>query len=226
MILELRKVWFTWGSDAVLRDASLSISEGEVILVKGRSGVGKTTLARIASLLLRPSSGEVIFLGKNASAMRDGERDSLRLEHIGYVDQSYKLISTMTVLENVVLPLSLLGKRSDEGEEKARELLSQLGIEEAAERMPWELSGGQRQRVAIARALIKDPILIVADEPFSNLDDEAAWRAAELLRKHAESRKAGVLITTTDLSMELKGSRELLLREGSLAELRRDHSPF
>jgi len=226
MILDLRKVWFTWGSDAVLRDASLSISEGEVILVKGRSGVGKTTLARIASLLLRPSSGEVIFLGKDASAMKDGERDFLRLEHIGYIDQSYKLISTMTVLENVVLPLSLMGKRSEESEEKARELLSQLGIEEAAERMPWELSGGQRQRVAIARALIKDPILIVADEPFSNLDDEAASMAAELLRKHAESRKAGVLITTTDLSMELKGSRELLLREGSLAELRRDHSPF
>jgi len=225
MILELRKVWFRWGSDAVLRDASLSISEGEVILVKGRSGVGKTTLARIASLLLRPSSGEVIFLSKNASAMKDWDRDHLRLMHIGYIDQSYKLISTMTVLENVVLPLSLMGKKREESEEKARELLSQLGIEEAAERMPWELSGGQRQRVAIARALIKDPILIVADEPFSNLDDESAWKAAELLMKHAQSRKAGVLITTTDLSMELKGSRELLLREGSLAELRKDHSP-
>jgi len=225
MILELRRVWFTWGSDTVLRDASLSISEGEVILVKGRSGVGKTTLARIASLLLRPSSGEVIFLDKNASAMRDGERDTLRLMHIGYVDQSYKLIPTMTVLENVLLPLSLMGKKREESEEKARELLSQLGIEEAAERMPWELSGGQRQRVAIARALIKDPILIVADEPFSNLDDESAWKAAALLMKHAQSRKAGVLITTTDLSMELKGSRELLLREGFLAELRKDHSP-
>jgi len=218
-VLRLEDVWFSWGSEAVLRGVSLVVGRGEIVLVRGRSGVGKTTLARIAALILQPSRGEVVFLGRAVSKMRSRERDLMRLRYIGYVDQSYRLVPHLTVLENVALPLRLLGVGGDEARKRAEEVMAALGIADIGDRYPEEVSGGQRQRAAIARALVKRPALIVADEPVSNLDDETASRVLELLREYAEKQNAGILITTTDLSTKYPCTREYILKGGILREV-------
>jgi len=215
-VLSLEEVWFSWGPEAVLRGVSLVVGRGDVVLVRGRSGVGKTTLARIAALILQPSRGEVVFQGRNASKMRSHERDLLRLRYIGYVDQFYRLIPHLTILENVALPLRLLGISDEKARKRAEEIMAALGIADIGERYPEEVSGGQRQRAAIARALVKRPELIVADEPVSNLDDETANRVLELLREYAEEQSAGVLITTTDPSTGYPCTREYILGGGVL----------
>ncbi|MEM1641571.1 MAG: ABC transporter ATP-binding protein [Sulfolobales archaeon] len=198
-VLALRSVCKVVGSEVVLRGVDLELKPGDVVIVRGRSGVGKTTLAKIASLLLLPDAGSVEFLGVEASRASDAMRSSLRLKYIGYVDQEFTLLPRLTVFENLELPLALLGVPKGERSERVREILSRLDLEDHKDRYPSELSGGERQRVAIARALIKKPRLVVADEPFSNLDDLSVSTVVELIREVVTEVGASVLITTTDL---------------------------
>ncbi|MCS7099116.1 MAG: ATP-binding cassette domain-containing protein, partial [Sulfolobales archaeon] len=170
-VLLLRNVSKTMNRELVLRGIDLELKTGEVVVVRGRSGVGKTTLAKIASLQLLPDGGSVMFLGVDVGRLREYERSSLRLRYVGYVDQEYTLLQELTVRENVELPLALLGAPKSERVRAAEELLRRLGLRNYGDRYPTELSGGERQRVAIARALVKKPRLLVADEPFSNLDE-------------------------------------------------------
>lgn len=217
MIISLEGVRVFIGGEEVLRGADLVIREGELVVVRGRSGVGKTTLARVAALLITPSSGRVSFLGEDVSAAPDRVRSALRLRFIGYVDQHYSLIPSLTILENVALPLRLAGAGKAEALERASETLEALGIGGLANRYPREVSGGQRQRAAIARALVKRPKLVVADEPLSNLDDDTATQVMHLLASYVAKEGAGVLVTTTDLLMDYAGStREYVLSNGVL----------
>lgn len=213
MILELRNIWFTRGSEHILRNIYLSIREKEIAVVRGRSGVGKTTLAMISALLLKPSRGEIMFIGREATELKDHERSVLRLKHIGYIDQYYKLLPNLTVLDNVSLPLRLMGWGKREAENKASNILKQLDIYNVRNKYPSQISGGQRQRAAIARALVKEPKLIVADEPFSNLDEETMYKIMMLLKNYVEKERAGVLITTTDLYTKYICSQEYLLEK-------------
>ena len=220
MILDIEGVHFFIGGEEVLRGVDLVIGKGEVVIVRGRSGVGKTTLARVAALLITPTSGRVVFMGKDVSSAPDPVRSLLRLKLIGYVDQSYTLIPSMTLLDNVALPLRLAGIGRRESVERASEALEALGIGDLARRYPREVSGGQRQRAAIARALVKRPRLVVADEPFSNLDDETTTSVLSVLKNYARSSGAGVLITTTDLLTEYGCDKDLSLVRGVLAMTR------
>ncbi|MEM4831537.1 MAG: ABC transporter ATP-binding protein [Sulfolobales archaeon] len=198
-VLALRRVCKVVGSEEVLRGVDLELKPGDIVIVRGRSGVGKTTLAKIASLLLLPDAGSVEFLGVEVSRASDAVRSSLRLRYIGYVDQEFTLLPRLTVFENLELPLALLGVPRGERSERVREILNRLNLEDHKDRYPSELSGGERQRVAIARALIKKPRLVVADEPFSNLDDLSVSTVVELIREVVAEAGASVLITTTDL---------------------------
>jgi len=219
MILSLEGVRVSVGGEEVLRGVNLSVGEGEVVVVRGRSGVGKTTLARVAALLITPSSGRVVFMGEDVSSAPDRVRSGLRLRFIGYVDQSYTLIPSMTLLDNVALPLRLAGIPPPDAGEEALAVLDALGIGDLAQRYPHEVSGGQRQRAAIARALVKRPRLIVADEPFSSLDDDTAAQVMGIIGDYARSASAAVLITTTDLATDYPGStREYVLRGGALKQ--------
>ncbi|MCD6301147.1 MAG: ABC transporter ATP-binding protein [Staphylothermus sp.] len=194
----------------------LVIEPGSFIVVRGRSGVGKTTLAKIVSLLLRPDSGRIYFRGEDITNKNDSYWSWIRLKYIGYIDQFFKLIPTFTILENVELPLALLGIDKNTRRNKALKLLSELGLKDKAHSYPSELSGGQRQRVAIARALIKDPILIVGDEPLSNLDEETSSIVLNIFRKIAREKNAGILLTTTDLYYEYNTNRDLILVNNKL----------
>lgn len=215
-LLELRGVSKTVGSELVLSKVSLSLDSGEIVVVRGRSGVGKTTLAKIVSLLLIPDEGVVEFMGSDVSKLSDSLRSLMRLKYVGYVDQEFTLLPSLTVYDNVELPLALLGVPRDLRRKLVSDALNSVGLRGVEERYPSELSGGEKQRVAIARAIIKKPKLLVADEPFSNLDDETVQKVKEVFKKLSRESGTAVLITTTDLSTDYGLGATKILANGKL----------
>ena len=210
MILKLVDVRKYVGGELVLDRVGLNVGRGDIVVVRGRSGVGKTTLARVAALIEPPDDGSVIFNGMDLSRASDRVRSSVRLRHIGYVDQFFKLIPEMTVLENVEVPMKLLGIPKDVRRERALDALEALGLKSKASSFPNQLSGGEKQRVAIARAVAKQPLLLVMDEPFSNLDEVSEANTMNLLKDLARNG-VGVLITTTDLYKQIYSSKDFIL---------------
>lgn len=212
-LLELRNVSKVVGNELVLTSVSLDLRRGEVLVVRGRSGVGKTTLAKITSLQLTPDSGSVKFMSADLTDSSDTLKSLLRLKYVGYVDQEYALLPRLTVYENVELPLALLGISRKERSRRVSEVLSRVGLEGLENRYPVELSGGERQRVAIARALVKKPKLLVADEPFSNLDELTTSKIVDLFKTLVSETGAAILITTTDLNTDYGiGTSRFLVR--------------
>ncbi len=216
-VLTLREVRKAVGGEVVLERVSLELKPGSALVVKGRSGVGKTTLARIASLQLLPDSGYVEFLGYDVSSLSDSARSSLRLAYVGYVDQEYSLLPRLSVYSNVELPLLLRGTPAEERVRRVSHYLELLGIKHLSSRYPTELSGGERQRVAIARALVKKPKLLVADEPFSNLDEVTTSTALEVFRETMRELGTAILILTTDLYADYGIGEVRFLKGGTLA---------
>lgn len=215
-VLTLRSVRKSIGSETVLDGVSLELRPGRALVVKGRSGVGKTTLAKIASLQLLPDSGHVEFLGYDTASLSESARSSLRLLFIGYVDQEFSLLPKLTVYRNVELPLLLMGVPKEERVRRVSHYLELLGIKHLSSRYPSELSGGERQRVAIARALVKKPKLLVADEPFSNLDELTISTVIEVLRDTMSELGTAILILTTDLYADYGIGEVRFLQRGKL----------
>ncbi len=215
-LLRLESVVKRYGEITVLNGVNLLVNPGSVVAVVGRSGTGKTSLARIAALVDRPDSGRVIVDGVDALRLGDGGRAALRLHLIGYIDQHYTLIPTLTALENAELPLALMGVPRSERRRRVLELFEELGLKGKEDRLPGQLSGGERQRVAIARALAKKPKLIVADEPASSLDEETARTVYAMLAREARERGAAVLITLTSLEPGLKADIVYTISGGRL----------
>lgn len=214
-ILELRNIVKKYGSLELLKGLNLLLSESDIVTVKGRNGVGKSTLCKIVALIMSPDLGEVIFQEVEVNKLGDYRKSMLRLKHIGYVDQQYTLIPTLKVIDNVELPLRLLNMEKSVRRKKAEEILSMLGLKGKEELFPSQLSAGEQQRVAIARALVKSPKLLVMDEPFSSLDDEAMAMVIDVLKDYAKSHECAQLITTTDLGFSL-GNKIYVLRNGKL----------
>ncbi len=217
--MQLINVEYQRGRDIILKNINLNIKTEEIILVRGRSGVGKTTLAKITALILKPTKGNILFMNKSILGLPDRERSSIRLSYIGYIDQEYRLINEITVKENILLAAVLKGVDRGEALKKLYELSEKIGIKGLLDKYPGELSGGQRQRAVILRALIKDPILIIADEPYSSLDDETIRIVEELFREYINSTGSGVLITTTDLLGKYSVDKEFLLEKGTLRSM-------
>jgi len=199
---------------AALRGADLSVESGEIVSIMGPSGCGKTTLLNLIGGLDKPTSGEVYVDGQNIGEMSDREIAQLRLKKIGFVFQSYNLISTLTSLENVELPLSLLGKARNERREIAASLLDLVGLSLQMNRMPYELSGGQQQRVAIARALASSPSVVLADEPTGNLDSKTAAEIIILIRRLNKQNGQTFLIVTHDQNLANTADRILQMKDG------------
>ena len=199
----------------VLQDASAEFAAGEFTAVLGKSGTGKSTLLNVISGIDDADAGQVWFNGENLTAMRERERTLFRRRHIGFIFQFFNLIPTLTVWENVTLPLELLGTRTFS---PATELLEAVGLGDRGATYPDKLSGGEQQRVAIARALVHDPLLVLADEPTGNLDEETGKKILDLLDSLTRRRGKNLILVTHSLEAAGYADRILQLRDGRLFE--------
>lgn len=221
--LELDQVSRVFGSAehpvSALCDVSLSVSPGELVAVMGPSGSGKSTLLNIAGLLQRPTAGRVLIDGQDTSQMSDAKLAQLRRRHIGVVFQRFNLVPTLTVGENVALPLEFDGVNPKDVREDIEKALAEVGIEGTHDRFPEEISGGQAQRVAIARALIGTRSLILADEPTGALDTNTGDKVMRVLRERitTESGTSGILVTHEPRFASF-ADRIVYVRDGHLTE--------
>jgi len=218
LLIELLNVRKGYGSVEVLKGVNLRIEEGDFASIRGRSGAGKTTMLRIMGLLDPPDEGEIRLFGIPASRLNDDERSKLRLHNIGFVFQFFNLIPSLTVRENIELPLALAGIRKEERRKRVTELLKYFDLINLAERFPDTLSGGERQRVAVMRALANNPRIILADEPTSSLDDENSELLMDLFSRINREKGVAIVMTTTDLYEKLPTNRDFVLKDGRLTE--------
>lgn len=200
----------------ILDGACIEVSAQEVVSVVGPSGAGKSSLLMCLCGVQRPDRGTVTIDGVSLTDVSGDERDRVRRERFGFVMQTGGLVPELDLVENVSLPLRLLGKPRGPSERSAAHGLEQLGIGQLGQRMPDEISGGELQRAAIARALIHRPLAVLADEPTGSLDDENSDRVLELLVRHAAGVGAAVIIVTHDRSLARRTQRTLTLRDGRL----------
>lgn len=200
----------------VLDSISFSVDQGNSISIIGPSGSGKTTLLGLCAGLDVPTSGTVSLMGFKLNAMNEDDRAYIRNQYVGFVFQNFQLLSTLTALENVMVPLELRGERNVMA--KARELLHRVGLSARLHHYPSQLSGGEQQRVAMARAFITDPKILFADEPTGNLDEENAHHITDLLFGMNKEQGTTLVLVTHNLELAQKTSRILRMRGGRLEE--------
>ena len=220
-ILKVQKLCKTYGTGAVkvdaLKDVSFSLEKGEFVAVVGESGSGKSTLLNCIGALDVPTSGVITIDGNNLFTMKEEERTIFRRRNIGFIFQSFQLVSELTVEQNIVFPLLLdyrKPKASDVGE-----ILELLGLTDRRNHLPSQLSGGQQQRVAIGRALITKPKLILADEPTGNLDSKNSQDVIDLLTKASRHYQQTILMITHNNSLTSMADRVLRVTDGVLTDL-------
>ncbi len=197
----------------VLKGINLTIEKGEFVAIMGTSGSGKTTLMNIIGCLDVPTSGRYVLANKEVSNLTDDELSEIRNEHVGFVFQNFYLLPYATVLENVLLPTLYMGRRRDNAEKDAMDIIKLVGLEGRAKFRPNQLSGGEQQRVAIARALINGPELLLADEPTGQLDSKTAREILNILTKMNEQGKT-VLLVTHDSAIAGYAKRIIQIKDG------------
>jgi ABC-type lipoprotein export system ATPase subunit len=222
-ILSLRSVVKEYSGDVqtvrALDAVTLDIAAGEFVALVGRSGCGKSTLLNLAGAMDFPTSGTVLLDGVATSALNDAQLTTLRREKVGFIFQSFQLLHTLTVFENVELPLLLAGRAG--AREAARERLSTVELDGLGERLPHQLSGGQMQRVAIARALVHSPRLLLADEPTGNLDTTTGTLILALLQRLTHEQNTATVMATHSLEAAALADTVVRLRDGKIEEITR-----
>ena len=216
--INLKKVYKTRGVRYVaLRGVNLTVKKGEFLVIAGPSGSGKTTLLNLIGLLDSPTRGRIVIDGIDVTKFNEDQRAMFRRKNIGFVFQSYNLITYLTVLENVELALAAAGVPITKRREKAEEILSMIpGMLELKNKKPNELSAGQQQRVAIARALANDPKILLADEPTANLDSKTGQAIVELMNKLNKEKGITIIMATHDPEMMKYADRIVYLRDGMI----------
>ncbi len=213
----LKKVYASKGvTYTALHDINLEIKEGEFVGIMGPSGAGKTTLLNIISTIDTPSSGSVIIDGDDITTMNEDKLSSFRRNKLGFVFQDYNLLNTLTIKENIVLPLALSKTPLNEIEKKIKDIANSFGIEDTLIKYPYEVSGGQKQRAAIARAIISDPALILADEPTGALDSKSSAEVLQTLSDLNEKSNATIMMVTHDAFAASYCKRILFIKDGVL----------
>ena len=208
----------------VLRALSFEVGEGELVALLGRSGSGKSTLLNLIAGIDRPSSGRIVIDGREVSAMDERARTLFRRDHIGFVFQFFNLISTLTVEENVRLPLELAGASVSGARGEAQRLLEAVQLGDRGAQFPDRLSGGEQQRVAIARALVNQPAVVLADEPTGALDAETGRLVLGLLIELSRRRQTTVILVTHSAEVARAADRVLVLEDGKI-EARSEAGP-
>jgi len=213
----LSKVYKSADKELVVLDhISFSVEQGQAISIIGPSGSGKTTLLGLCAGLDTVSSGTISLMGFKLDAMGEDDRAYLRNQYVGFVFQNFQLLSTLTALENVMVPLELRGEKNVS--RKAEELLARVGLADRIQHYPTQLSGGEQQRVAMARAFITDPRILFADEPTGNLDEENAEHVTELLFNLNKEQGTTLVLVTHNLELAQRTQRILKMRGGRLTD--------
>jgi putative ABC transport system ATP-binding protein len=202
----------------VLSDIELTIEHGQLVVILGRSGTGKSTLLNLMAGLDEPTRGRIYLLGENLSELRETQRSMLRARQVGFVFQFFNLIPTLTAQENVELPLALNGVARSRARAHARAILEELELAGCAARFPDELSGGEQQRIAIARAVAHDPQIVLADEPTGNLDLETGKTVLAILNDICRRRGATLVIATHSSEVAAIADRVLSISHAALNE--------
>ena len=219
LMLEVKQVSKVYGGNVAYRaltDINLEIEKGEFVGIMGPSGSGKTTLLNLIATIDEPTTGTILIEGENPYQLQRNHLAKFRRRSLGFVFQDFNLLNTLTVKENIVLPLTLDGKRVKEMEEKAHSIANVLGISEIMNKRTYEISGGQSQRVAVARAMIHQPKLLLADEPTGNLDSKSSKDVLEMLTQLNEQEKATMLLVTHDPQAASYCDRIVFIRDGAL----------
>lgn len=212
---DLRKVYQMGDVEVhALRGLSLTIERGEVVAIVGPSGSGKSTLMNMLGCLDHPSSGSYILDGEEVSHLRDDQLAAIRNRKVGFIFQSFNLLSRATALSNVELPLRYAGLTGSERRERARASLRAVGLGDRMTHKPTELSGGQQQRVAIARALVNNPAIIMADEPTGNLDSKVGQEIMDLLLNLNRDSGTTLIIVTHDPKVAAQAQRIIRIKDG------------
>lgn len=217
-VRNLRKVYTTrLGGNKVraLENVNFSVEQGEYVAIMGESGSGKTTLLNIMASLDKPTSGQVILDGKNMADIRQKEICAFRRDNLGFVFQDFNLLDTLSLKDNIFLPLVLAGRSYQDMEERIKPLAEKLGIGDILAKYPYEVSGGQKQRTAVARALITGPRIVLADEPTGALDSRASDR---LLRIFAQVNEDGqtILMVTHSIQAASRAGRVMFIKDGTV----------
>ena len=211
---DIKKIYKMGGQElAALNGINLDIKRGEFAALMGPSGSGKSTLMNILGCLDRPTVGSYELEGKEVAHLSDDELAVMRNKHIGFVFQNFNLLSRISSLENVALPLVYAGVGASERRKRAQQVLEAVGLGDRAEYLPNELSGGQRQRVAIARALVNNPEIIMADEPTGNLDTKSTKEIMEIFQE-MHGRGKTIILVTHEPEIAVCANRQLLVRDG------------
>ncbi|MFK7692363.1 ABC transporter ATP-binding protein [Paenibacillus sp. HJGM_3] len=215
-VIQTKNLSKQYGATAVLKNIDLTVQPGEFTAIMGPSGSGKSTLMNVLSTIDKLSGGEVWLEGKALLDLKKSALRQFRQERVGFIFQDYNLLDTLTVKENILLPLSLRGFKADEMERRLQPILQALGIEGILAKYPSEISGGQKQRVASARAIITEPAIVFADEPTGALDSRSATQLLEQLVGLNETFGTTILMVTHDTYAASYCKRVIFLRDGGI----------
>jgi len=207
-----------------LRDINLEIDSGSFMSFVGPSGSGKTTILNLIGGLDVPTAGNIFFKNTKLSSMNRNQMAQYRRKNIGFIFQTYNLFPVYSVYENILFPLLLNGSKEKDARERVMNIVNKVGLSDQVKKRPSQLSGGQCQRVAIARALVKDPLLILADEPTANLDSKNSLQILELMSELNKQYKAAVVFSTHDEKVTRYVRREVGLEDGKLFLINNNHS--
>jgi len=201
-----------------LKDINLEVEKGKFVAISGPSGAGKTTLLNIIGGIDKPTTGKIIVFKHDLTVEDEDFLADFRCNNVGFVFQSYNLVSTLTVAENIAFPMEWARKPDDHIKSRVRELLKTVNLEHRTEHFPFQLSGGEQQRVAFARALANDPPLLLVDEPTGNLDTKTGLKIAQLLQKLKNARKT-IIVATHDERIIQITDKKIYLEDGKLVSL-------
>ena len=216
-MIQIYRLFKNFGPNTAIRDLNLRVHEGEFVFVTGPSGAGKTTLLRLVFGVERPTSGHIVIHGVNLSRVSRSKLDLLR-RRIGFVFQDFKLLPKKSVFENVALALEVTGERTSMIRQKTRQTLKLVGLAGKEKAYPLQLSGGEQQRVAIARAIVKDPLILLADEPTGNLDSDLTEDIMILFRSIHIKGTTVIVATHSRELLQDTAQRTVLLHDGRIAE--------
>jgi putative ABC transport system ATP-binding protein len=220
IILEAKGVSKVFGGKrnqfSALHDIDLNIAKGEFVGVMGPSGAGKSTLLNVLSTIERPTTGKIQFDGAELTSLKEQQLTEFRRDKMGFIFQDYNLLDTLSVEENIMLPLAFANMAPEQIKQRVKELAKQFGIEAMLEKYPYEISGGQQQRTAVCRALAGNPRLLFADEPTGALDSKSAYQLLETLSKLNQEMQATILMVTHDPYAASFCSKIIFIKDGSL----------